>query len=64
MRTVVLGDSREIRELIEQRQRTGADLYDEMWQGEYHMAPAPHRSHGLLESWLIRPDGQFYVCPS
>jgi Uma2 family endonuclease len=54
MRTVVLGDSPEIRDLIEQRQRTGADLYDEMWKGEYHMAPAPHRSHGLLESQLIR----------
>jgi hypothetical protein len=50
MRTVVLGESREIRELIEQRKRTGADLYDEVWKGEYHMAPAPHRSHGLLES--------------
>jgi Uma2 family endonuclease len=49
MRIVVLGDSREIRELIEQRQRTGADLYDEMWKGEYHIAPAPHRSHGFLQ---------------
>jgi hypothetical protein len=54
MRTVVLGESREIRELIEKRQRTGADLYDEMWKGEYHIAPAPHHSHGLLESRLIR----------
>lgn len=54
MRTVVLGESREIRELIEQRRRTGADLYDEMWKGEYHMAPAPHRSHGLLEDELAQ----------
>jgi Uma2 family endonuclease len=54
MRTVVLGDSREIRELIDQRRRTGADLYDEMWEGEYHMAPAPHRSHGLLDYRLGR----------
>jgi hypothetical protein len=54
MRTVVLGESREIRELIEQRQRTGADIYDEMWDGEYHMAPAPHRSHGFIQSRLTR----------
>jgi Uma2 family endonuclease len=54
MRTVVLGESREIRELIEQRQRTGADLYDEMWKGEYHMAPAPRGSHGLAEDQLAQ----------
>jgi Uma2 family endonuclease len=54
MRTVVLGDSPEIRELIEQRRRTGADLYDEMWEGEYHMAPAPRGSHGLLEDQLAQ----------
>jgi Uma2 family endonuclease len=66
MRTVLLGDSPEIRKLIEQRQRTGADLYDEMWKGEYHMAPAPHRSHGLLDYQLAlildplaRPAGLF-----
>jgi hypothetical protein len=47
MRTVVLGDSREIRELIEQRRRTGADLYDEMREGEHHLAPAPHRWRGF-----------------
>jgi Uma2 family endonuclease len=52
MRTVVLGDSREMRELIEQRRRSGADLYDEVWAGEYHMAPAPHGSHGLLEQQI------------
>jgi hypothetical protein len=32
-------------DLIEQRRRTGADLYDEMWQGEYHITPALHGSH-------------------
>jgi Uma2 family endonuclease len=55
---VVLGDSREIRELIEQRRRTGADLYDEVWKGEYHMAPAAHRSHGFLQdqvATVLRP---------
>jgi Uma2 family endonuclease len=59
MRTVVLGESREIRELIEQRRRTGADIYDEVWEGEYHMAPAPHRWHGFLEDQLARILGPF-----
>jgi Uma2 family endonuclease len=54
MRTVVLGDSREIRQLIEQRRKTGADLYDEVWEGEYHVAPAPHRSHGLIDFQLAQ----------
>ena len=49
---MVLGESREIRNLIEQRRRTGADLYDEVWEGEYHMAPAPHRAHGFLDYQL------------
>ena len=47
------------------RRRTGADQWDEMWDGELHMAPSPNRQHqdfeGALESWLrlhwARPTG-------
>lgn len=50
MRTVILGERPpEIEALIESRRRTGANLYDEVWEGEYHMAPAPRRSHGRLD---------------
>ncbi|CAN5766317.1 MAG: Uma2 family endonuclease [Iamia sp.] len=53
MRTVVLGPvPRPLAEEIERRRATGADLYDEIWEGEYHMAPAPHPIHGRLDSQL------------
>ena len=59
MRTVVLGQRpRELDKLIERRRATGADRYDEVWEGEYHMAPAPHSAHGQLENTLaalLRP---------
>lgn len=51
MRTVVLGDRpRELDELIERRRATGADRYDEVWKGEYHMAPAPRHGHALVDN--------------
>jgi Uma2 family endonuclease len=42
--------------ILEWRRRTGADQWDEMWEGVLHMAPSPNRDHqdieGSLESWL------------
>lgn len=53
VKTVVLGPvPDELAALIERRRRTGADLYDEVWEGDYHMAPAPHAAHGLLDQQL------------
>jgi Uma2 family endonuclease len=38
------------------RRRTGADQWDEMWEGVLHMAASPNRDHqdleGALEAWL------------
>ena len=38
------------------RKRTGADMWDEMWEGVLHMAPAPNREHqdlaGAMEAYL------------
>jgi Uma2 family endonuclease len=38
------------------RRKTGADQWDEMWEGVLHMAPSPNRDHqdieGALEAWL------------
>ncbi len=43
-------------QLIEWRKRTGADMWDEMWEGVLHMPPVPNREHQdfqfLLEMWL------------
>lgn len=52
-------------EILAWRQRTGADRYDEMWEGVLHMVAAPNREHqdlkGALETWLrlhwARPTG-------
>ena len=51
--------------ILEWRRRTGADQWDEMWEGVLHMAPSPNRDHqdveGSLESWLrqhwAKPNG-------
>lgn len=55
MKTVVLGSRPpEVEALIEKRRRLGQDSLDEIWQGEYHMVPAPHPRHGRLDAQLIR----------
>jgi Uma2 family endonuclease len=54
MRTVILGERPPaIEALIESRRRTGADRRDEIWDGDYHMNPAPRRPHGNLQAQLI-----------
>jgi Uma2 family endonuclease len=44
--------------ILEWRRRSGADQWDEMWEGVLHMAPSPNREHqdfeGALEAWLRR----------
>ena len=53
MKTVVLGPRpAELEELIERCRRFGQDLYDEVWEGTYHMAPAPHSDDGHLDTEL------------
>ncbi len=49
MRTVVLGDRPvELEELISRRRALGQDGFDEVWEGEYHVAPHAHSHHGLI----------------
>ena len=55
MKTVVLGPPpAELERLIEHRHALGLDIFDEIWGGTYHMAPAPHPHHGYLDSQLAR----------
>lgn len=52
-------------DILERRRRSGADQWDEVWDGVLHMPPAPNRHHqdleGALEVWLrifwARPNG-------
>lgn len=59
MRTVVVGEPpAPLAEWLEQRRSRGLDLFDEVWQGDYHVAPAPHRRHGDVDDQLaslLRP---------
>lgn len=53
MKTVVLGPRpAELDALIQRRRALGLDLFDEVWEGAYHMAPAPHPFHGFVDNAL------------
>ncbi|MGQ0743172.1 MAG: Uma2 family endonuclease [Acidimicrobiales bacterium] len=53
MKTVVVGPRpAEIDDLIRRRQAQGSDLFDEVWQGEYHMVPAAGAAHGYIDNVL------------
>ena len=39
-------------DILAWRKRTGADTWDEMWEGVLHMAPVPNREHQDLE-WAM-----------
>jgi hypothetical protein len=40
--------------ILEWRRRTGADQWDEMWEGVLHLAPSPNRDHQRFEYQLLR----------
>lgn len=53
MPTLVLGTPPpELEALLERRRRAGVDLFDEVWEGVYHMVPAPGDAHALIDSQL------------
>ncbi len=55
MRTVVLGDRPiEVEEWLARGRALGQDLYDEVWDGEYHVAPSAHGRHGHLDDQLAQ----------
>ena len=39
--------------LVEERRRTGADRWDELWEGELHMLPPPSGLHQRLGGELF-----------
>jgi hypothetical protein len=50
VKTVVLGDRpAELEQLIARRRVLGLDTFDEVWEGTYHMAPAPRFRHAYLD---------------
>ena len=53
MHAVVL-EGRDLEGLKRERARTGADRWDEVWEGILHMAPAPSTEHQRLEAELLQ----------
>jgi Uma2 family endonuclease len=43
-----------VEDLIAERHALGQDLYDEVWEGEYHVAAAPTGTHADLQAQLIQ----------
>jgi Uma2 family endonuclease len=55
MRTLVLDPpTAGLGDVLEGRRRSGLDRLDEIWEGVYHMVPAPSGSHATIESQLHR----------
>jgi hypothetical protein len=53
MRTLVLDPpTAGLGDVLEGRRRSGLDRLDEIWEGVYHMVPAPSGSHASIESQL------------
>jgi Uma2 family endonuclease len=53
MKLVVVGDPPvEITSFLARRRALGQDRFDEVWEGEYHVVPAPHPWHGYLDRRL------------
>jgi len=53
MKTVVLGPRpAELQSLIERRHALGNDLFDEVWEGAYHVATAPNAAHAYIDDVL------------
>jgi hypothetical protein len=53
MRTVVLGERPpELEALIARRRALGLDMFDEVWDGDYHMNPAPAGPHSWIDQQL------------
>jgi Uma2 family endonuclease len=55
VKTVVLGARPpEIEAFLARRHALGQDSFDEVWDGDYHVVPAPHAWHGLVDRRLAR----------
>lgn len=53
MRAVIV-DSHAIQELVERRKKLGIDRWDEVWDGEWHLSPAPSIEHQRMVKELLR----------
>jgi hypothetical protein len=60
VKTVVLGERPpEIEAFLSRRRALGQDLFDEVWEGVYHVVQAPHAWHGYLDNVLAELLGPY-----
>ena len=53
-RTIILGEPpAAVQHLIEDRRALGLDGYDEVWEGQYHMAPMARADHGDVQAQVL-----------
>ena len=53
-RTVLLGEPPPVvTEWLQHRRELGQDGFDEVWDGEYHVAPMVHRRQGDVDAQLV-----------
>ncbi len=58
MRTLFVDPPPVVEDWLERRRALGEDRFDEVWEGEYHVAPWPRGVHGRVENELalaLRP---------
>ena len=55
MKTVVIGPPPpELQQLIQRRRSLGLDRFDEVWEGNLHLAPVPGFGHAYIEREVAR----------
>ena len=60
MRTLFVTDPPPVVEdWLAQRRALGQDRFDEVWEGEYHVAPYAHGRHGIVQHQLALVLGPF-----
>ena len=53
MRTTFVDPPPAVEDWLAQRRALGQDLYDEVWEGEYHVAAAPNDRHANVQVQLV-----------
>jgi Uma2 family endonuclease len=60
VKTVVLGERPpEVEAYLKRRHALGQDMFDEIWEGVYHVAPMAHPWHGYLDNVLAELLGPY-----
>jgi Uma2 family endonuclease len=60
VKTVLLGERPpEVEAFLQRRHALGQDMFDEIWEGVYHVAPMAHPWHGYLDNVLAELLGPY-----